>query len=96
MVGVDEEVLDEFGDLFLVGAGLVEVTGIFQDSFSEVPGGENMVEGREITFSCRESALPGTLEFRVTPFVSEIYGSFVYLRKEPDESGLTRVLLGIG
>jgi hypothetical protein len=98
MAAIDAEVLETLGEKFLVGGN--RVTGIYQNSFSEQGAGDQSVEGFEVLFTCRRSDLPGTLEHRVTEFVSDPdlgdvnHGTFVFLRLEPDESGLTTVVLG--
>lgn len=96
MAELDSEILNSLGEWFLVGG--TRTRGVFQDSFAEQPGGENTVEGREVLFTCRGSGLP-TLESRVTEVVSDPddgdvdHGSFFFLRQEPDESGMIRMLL---
>lgn len=92
MALLDLAVLEELGDEFLVDA--TPVTGIFQDSFVDQSGGENTVEGREILFTCRGSDLPALVQ-RETEFSNVEFGTYVFLRAEPDESGLTRCILGI-
>jgi hypothetical protein len=100
MAELDSMVLETLGEWFLVGGGSNRVRGIFQDSFVVTNASENTTEGREVLFTCRLSDLP-TLEHRVTTFVSNPnvgepdHGSYIFLRSEPDESGMTRCILGV-
>jgi hypothetical protein len=98
MAVLDAEIFEALGEWFLVGG--VRTQGVFQDSFvDQSSGGEGTVEGREVLFTCRRSGLP-TLTHRVTTFVSDPdlgdmnHGSWVFLRGEPDESGIIRCVLG--
>jgi hypothetical protein len=97
MALMDELVLDTLGEWFLIGG--IRTRGIFQDSIVVSNAGESTAEGREVLFTCRLSGLPA-LEHRVTSFVSDPdpgepdHGEYVFLRSEPDESGLTRCILG--
>lgn len=98
MALIDAEVLNTVGEWFLVGGD--RVRGAFQNSFSEQGSGDESVAGFEVLFTCRRSDLPDTLVHRVTEFVSDPdpgdpnHGTFVFLRLEPDESGLTTCVLG--
>ena len=98
MAMIDAEVLAAVGERFLVAGQ--PVTGAFQSSFTEQGAGDQSVEGFQVLFTCRRSDLPQALEHRVTQFVSDPlpgdpnHGTFVFLRLEPDESGLATCVLG--
>lgn len=94
MAAIDLEVLTNLGEEFEVDGE--PVVGIYSKDFIERPGGENFVEGYELSFICRLEDLPGGLVQQETVVTHPTLGAFRYLRHEPDESGLTRVVLGAG
>ncbi len=94
MADIDASLLEDLGEPMMFEGSSIPVFGIFNDSYLVQQGGENVVEGRAILFTCRAADLPSLAEGAVITRVHDA-SSYRYLsRTSSDEAGLVNLHLG--
>lgn len=94
MADIDAALLEDLGEPMMFDGSSVPVFGIFNDSFITQQGGENVVEGRAILFTCREADLPTLTEGMAVTRAHDASGYRYLSRTSPDEAGLVNIHLG--